>query len=45
MKTEARTCDYHSEVGNISYDAKYVLVYQMIGSVRRPVAGLHLSPM
>jgi hypothetical protein len=30
MMTEASTRDYHSEVGNISYEAKHILGYQIM---------------
>jgi len=45
MMTEARTRDYHSEVDTIGHEAKHLLAYQHMLSVRRPLAGLHLSRM
>jgi hypothetical protein len=41
----ASTRDYHSEVDTISHDAKHHLAKRNMISVRRLLAGLHLSRM
>jgi hypothetical protein len=41
----ASTRDYHSEVDTISHEAKHLLAERNMRSVRRPLAGLHLSRM
>jgi len=43
--TEAITHDYHMELDTISHEAKHLLAYQCMSSVRWPLAGLHLSRM
>jgi len=45
MMTEAITRDYHLEVDTIGHEAKHLFAYQHMSSVRRPLAGLHLSRM